>query len=307
MSFLLSAVDLVPITREAEIFLHGSPGNHTLDSTSMVFSKQCSAPPIHTGGAMISASSPDASLVVALLSTALCTVSPVGNAFLDVSNVLRLGYPPDADFASDNGWPSGWQTPNDAYARLKARLPSTQTPSPDGKLYLTQVYDVVSKMLNARNFQPIVINDNPNSKNYVYGRPAFSAQGGTRYGPMATYFQTAKARSNFHFWQWTYVTGLVRTNGTITGVRTNYTAYGGNGSVDSSQVENCHLRSGFIPQYRAPHDQRSRDSFGWCLRYCSYSLPERYWSLGYDLSRGGQLSIRSKSSPILSIHQPPSW
>lgn len=140
-------------------------------------------------------------------------------------------YPPDADFASDNGWPSGWQTPNDAYAKLKARLPSTQTPSPDGKLYLTQVYDVVSKMLNARNFQPIVINDNPNSKNYVYGRPAFSAQGGTRYGPMATYFQTAKARSNFHFWQYTYVTGLVRTNGTITGVRTNYTAYGGNGIV----------------------------------------------------------------------------
>ncbi|KAG9018158.1 hypothetical protein FRB90_012066 [Tulasnella sp. 427] len=140
-------------------------------------------------------------------------------------------YPPDADFALDNGWPSGWQTPNDALAKLKARLPYTQTPSPDGKLYLTQVYDVVSKLLNARNFQAADINSNPNWKNYVYGRPAFSFQGGTRTGPMATYFQTAKARSNLKFWQYTYVTGLVRTNGTITGVRTNYTAYGGNGIV----------------------------------------------------------------------------
>lgn len=152
-----------------------------------------------------------------------------------MSHLYCKGYPPDLDFSSSIGWPSGWQTPNDAYARLKARLPSTQTPSPDGKLYLTQVYDVVSRMLNARNFQSIVINDNPNSKNYVYGHPAFSAQGGLRTGPMATYFQTAKARSNFKLWTYTYVTGLVRTNGTITGVRTNYTAYGGNGLVEFTQ------------------------------------------------------------------------
>ncbi len=46
---------------------------------------------------------------------------------------------------------------------------------------------------------------------------------------MATYFQTAVARSNLKLWQWTYVTGLVRNGAQITGVRTNYTAYGGNG------------------------------------------------------------------------------
>ncbi len=56
-------------------------------------------------------------------------------------------------------------------------------------------------------------------------------KGGERTGPMATYFQTAKARSNLVFWQWTYVTGLVRNGAQITGVRTNYTAYGGNGRV----------------------------------------------------------------------------
>lgn len=46
---------------------------------------------------------------------------------------------------------------------------------------------------------------------------------------MATYFQTAKARPNFTLMQYTYVTGLVRNGAQITGVRTNNTAYGGNG------------------------------------------------------------------------------
>lgn len=61
-------------------------------------------------------------------------------------------YPPDVDFATSSGWPSGWQTPTAANAALQARLPSTQTPSPDGKQYLTQVYDVVSQLLGKRGF-----------------------------------------------------------------------------------------------------------------------------------------------------------
>ncbi|KAG8994110.1 hypothetical protein FRB94_010106 [Tulasnella sp. JGI-2019a] len=140
-------------------------------------------------------------------------------------------YPPDADFALANGWPSGWQTPDTAYAALAARLPSTEVPSPDGKQYLTQVFTVVQSLLAPQGYTQAVINSNPNFKDHVYGHPAFDFVGGQRTGPMATYFQTAKARSNLTFWQWTYVTGLVRSGGTITGVRTNYTAYGGNGIV----------------------------------------------------------------------------
>ena len=48
---------------------------------------------------------------------------------------------------------------------------------------------------------------------------------------MGTYFQTAKARSNLKLWTYTVVNGLVRNGAQITGVRTNYTAYGGNGFV----------------------------------------------------------------------------
>ncbi|KAG8845518.1 hypothetical protein FRB96_002486 [Tulasnella sp. 330] len=140
-------------------------------------------------------------------------------------------YPPDLDFSASSGWPSGWQTPDSAYAALAARLPSTETPSPDGKQYLTQVYDVVSQLLGKRSFTALNINTNPNAKNFVYGRPDYNFVGGERTGPLGAYYVTAKARANFKLWQWTYVTGLVRNGAQITGVRTNYTAYGGNGIV----------------------------------------------------------------------------
>ncbi|KAG8897456.1 hypothetical protein FRC01_011329, partial [Tulasnella sp. 417] len=56
-------------------------------------------------------------------------------------------YPPDIDFSTANGWPSDWQSQNTALNKLKAKLPYTQTPSTDGQLYLTQVYDVVKQLL----------------------------------------------------------------------------------------------------------------------------------------------------------------
>ncbi|KAG8897372.1 hypothetical protein FRC01_011361, partial [Tulasnella sp. 417] len=93
------------------------------------------------------------------------------------------------------------------------------------------VYDVVKQLLTPQGYSAIDINSNPNYKDHVYGRPAFPTKGGKRNSVMGTYYQTAKARSNFKLWQWTTVTGLVRNGAQITGVRTNYTAYGGNGVV----------------------------------------------------------------------------
>lgn len=140
-------------------------------------------------------------------------------------------YPPDIDFSTANGWPSGWQSQSTALNKLKAKLPYTETPSTDGQLYLTQVYDVVKQLLTPQGYSALDINSNPNYKDHVYGRPAFNFKGGKRTSVMATYYQTAKARSNLKLWQYTLVTGLVRNGAQITGVRTNYTAYGGNGIV----------------------------------------------------------------------------
>lgn len=67
-------------------------------------------------------------------------------------------YPADVDFGTANGWPSGWQTPQTAYSALQARLPSTETPSPDGKQYLTQVFTVVQSLLTPQGYNQAVIN-----------------------------------------------------------------------------------------------------------------------------------------------------
>lgn len=55
--------------------------------------------------------------------------------------------------------------------------------------------------------------------------------GGKRGGPVATYFQTSKARSNFVYKDYTHVTNVVRTGAQITGVQTNDTSLGPNGII----------------------------------------------------------------------------
>ncbi|QRV98090.1 GMC oxidoreductase [Ceratobasidium sp. AG-Ba] len=146
-------------------------------------------------------------------------------------NGLLYWYPTDVEFATSNGWPSGWQSVSTYLSKVTARLPSTDTPSTDGKRYLTQAYDVVKSVLSKQNYQETTINSNPNAKNFVYGNPAYYIQGGKRTGPMDTYLKTAKARSNFQIMTYTKVLSVVRNGGQITGVQTNNTAIGGNGII----------------------------------------------------------------------------
>ncbi|KAG8683270.1 hypothetical protein FRC09_016182, partial [Ceratobasidium sp. 395] len=146
-------------------------------------------------------------------------------------NGLLYWYPTDAEFATSNGWPSGWQSVSTYLPKVKARLPSTDTPSTDGKRYLTQVYDVVKTLLSKQGYQETTINDNPNAKDHVFGNPAYYTVGGRRNGPMGTYLKTAKARSNFKLMMYTKVLSVVRNGAQITGVQTNNTAIGGNGII----------------------------------------------------------------------------
>ncbi|KAG8745775.1 hypothetical protein FRC10_007036 [Ceratobasidium sp. 414] len=146
-------------------------------------------------------------------------------------NGLLYWYPTDAEFATTNGWPTGWQTPGDYINKVKTRLPSTDTPSTDGKRYLTQVYNVTKSLLSLQNYQETTINNNPNAKDHVYGNPAYYIQGGRRFGLMGTYLKTAKARSNFTLMTYTKVLSVVRNGAQITGVQTNNTAIGGNGII----------------------------------------------------------------------------
>ncbi|CAE6505183.1 unnamed protein product [Rhizoctonia solani] len=146
-------------------------------------------------------------------------------------NGLLYWYPTDAEWATSNGWPSGWQTPNTALDKVKTRLPATDTPSTDGKRYLTQVYDVVKSILDKQNYSATTINNNVNAKDHVYGNPGYYIKNGKRTGPMDTYLKTAKARSNFKLISNTKVLSLVRNGAQITGVQTDNMSINGNGIV----------------------------------------------------------------------------
>lgn len=81
--------------------------------------------------------------------------------------------PPQSDFSTANGWPSSWTNHQPYTDKLKARLPPTDHPSTDGKRYMLQVSDVVASLLKGQGYGQITINDSPDSKDHVYGYPAY--------------------------------------------------------------------------------------------------------------------------------------
>ncbi|KAG9118402.1 hypothetical protein FRC07_007097, partial [Ceratobasidium sp. 392] len=137
----------------------------------------------------------------------------------------------------------GWQSVSTYVDKLKARLPSTETPSSDGKHYLTQVHDVVKSVLDKQGYTGININDNRNQKDRVYGYTGYAVQGGKRTGPMDTYLKTAKTRTNFKLLTYTKVLSIVRNGAQITGVQTNNTA-GTNGVISLTSKGRVILAAG---------------------------------------------------------------
>ncbi|THG94036.1 hypothetical protein EW026_g7350 [Hermanssonia centrifuga] len=140
-------------------------------------------------------------------------------------------YPTTSDFSTDVGWPSSWTNHQPYTDMLTARLPSTDQPSTDGQRYLEQSEAVVAQLLGGQGYSQTTINGNPNWKDHVYGFSAFDFLNGKRGGPVATYLQTALARQNFTFKQYTMVSNVVRNGAQITGVQTNDTSLGPNGVV----------------------------------------------------------------------------
>lgn len=78
---------------------------------------------------------------------------------------LRLYWTPtDAEFSPQNGWPSGWQTPNNQISAVTQRLPYTDIPSKDGKWYYDEPFQVVAQGLKNSGYQNVSINDARNQK-----------------------------------------------------------------------------------------------------------------------------------------------
>ncbi|TDL21117.1 cellobiose dehydrogenase [Rickenella mellea] len=140
-------------------------------------------------------------------------------------------YPNTQDFSTARGWPASWTNYQSYAAKLQARLPSTDHPSPDGKLYLEQTFPVMQKLLGNLGYSNITLNDNVNFRDHVYGYSAYNFQKGKRWGPVATYFKTASARSNFKVVYNTVVASVARNGSTITGVQTNNPLIGPRGFI----------------------------------------------------------------------------
>jgi cellobiose dehydrogenase (acceptor) len=140
-------------------------------------------------------------------------------------------YPRDLDFSVANGWPSSWTDHAPYTDKLKQRLPCTDHPSTDGQRYLEQTTMVMESLLDSQGYVQQTINDDPNSKEHIYGYTNFDFIDGKRGGPVASYLRTAKARPNFTYKDYTLVSNVVRNGSQITGVQTNDTSLGPKGVI----------------------------------------------------------------------------
>ncbi|KAK8127196.1 carbohydrate-binding module family 1 protein [Apiospora sp. TS-2023a] len=139
----------------------------------------------------------------------------------------------------DYNFPSGWKASDMAGAtsRVFSRIPGTDHPSQDGKLYLQQGYDVLSKGLRAGGWKEVVANTANDQKNRTFGHTAYMYSHGERGGPMATYLDSASKRSNFKLWMQTSVKRIVRTGGHVTGLEVEpYLKGGYQGTVNLTPV-----------------------------------------------------------------------
>ncbi|KAF7551666.1 cellobiose dehydrogenase [Stylonectria norvegica] len=124
--------------------------------------------------------------------------------------------PTDWDYNFPTGWKASDMTA--ATSRVFSRIPGTMIPSKDGKLYLQQGFDVLTKGLKTSGWTSVAANDVPGQKNHTYTHTPYMFSNGERGGPMATYLVSASQRKNFHMWTNTQVKRVIRTGGHITGV-----------------------------------------------------------------------------------------
>lgn len=83
-------------------------------------------------------------------------------------------YPADSDFSTEQGWPSSWVNHAPYTAKLIDRIPSTDHPSTDGLRYLEQTENVTAMLLGYQGYRQVTINDDPDSKDHIYGYSAYS-------------------------------------------------------------------------------------------------------------------------------------
>ncbi|KAI0201939.1 cellobiose dehydrogenase [Astrocystis sublimbata] len=121
----------------------------------------------------------------------------------------------------DENFPPGWHDVDLKAATKKVfeRIPGTAEPSVDGKVYLNQGVNLLSKALKKGGWTAVdKPNHSPEKKNHTYSPTTYMFDRGQRSGPMSTYLKTAAERDNFQLWMNTPARRALRTGGRMTGV-----------------------------------------------------------------------------------------
>jgi cellobiose dehydrogenase (acceptor) len=126
-------------------------------------------------------------------------------------------------------FPEKWSSANMAGAteRVFSRLPGTEVPSADGKLYYQQGADILEGALHAANWTRVSANSVPDQKNRVYSNTTFMYLDGQRGGPMSKYLGAAYTRPNFSLYTNAMVERVIRKGSKVTGVEISNTADNG--------------------------------------------------------------------------------
>lgn len=191
---------------------------------------------------------------------------------------------------------------------MLARLPSSDNPSPDNVRYLDQVYTLLKTHFQTKGYVEATINDNVDWKDSIMGHPAYNFNNGIRSGVTHTYYQTAKARSNFKVLLWTYAQSVIRNGPTITGVQTNNTIDLPNGLATLTPNGRVILSSGVFGSSRllflsgiGPADmitQAKQSSLGHLL-----PDPSSYIDLpvGYYASDNPSINVSRLTIPLIGL------
>ncbi|OBT76414.1 hypothetical protein VF21_03666 [Pseudogymnoascus sp. 05NY08] len=150
------------------------------------------------------------------------TINAYGGCTIGGGSAINAGLyfePPSSDW--DSFFPAGWKAADmgGAINRVKARAPSTDTPSADGKQYLQSGYNIARRwIVDSLGFADVKINENKDNKHDVFGRPVYGYKNGQRAGPVRTYLQDALKLPNFHLQSGTRAVRVQRTGTAATGV-----------------------------------------------------------------------------------------
>ncbi|CAG8953832.1 hypothetical protein HYFRA_00006724 [Hymenoscyphus fraxineus] len=115
----------------------------------------------------------------------------------------------------DYNFPAGWKARDmqSATDRVFSRIPGTDHPSLDGKLYIQSGFDTLRTGLEKAKWKSVTANNAPSEKNRTYAHTPYMSANGERGGPMATYLVTASKRKNFQLWLNTSVERINRVGG----------------------------------------------------------------------------------------------